>query len=86
MVSKMQSALNVVALHTALASQARTVAVLEAIEEDAIPSTTTAATTTTAIPAATRLMRRGRDPRESSSDIGAPRARKTRCASRRAPS
>jgi hypothetical protein len=60
-------------------------AVIEAIEEGATPSTTTSATTTI-IPATTRLRRRGREPREPSSDIAAPRARKTRRASRRAPS
>jgi hypothetical protein len=53
---------------TALASQARTAAVTEAIEEDAILSTT-AATTTTTTPAATRLRWRGREPREPSSNI-----------------
>ena len=70
---------------TALASQARTDAVTETIEEDAIPSTTATATTTT-IPVAARMRRRGREPREPSFDIDAPRARKTRRASRRAPS
>ena len=75
---------------TAFASQARThvdtAAVTEAIEEGATPSTTATTTTTTTIPAATCLRRRGREPREPSFDIVAPRARKTCRASRRAPS
>ena len=52
-----------------------TVAVTKAIEEDAVPPTTTSTTT---IPVATRVLRRGRQPREPNSGIAAPRTRKTR--------
>jgi hypothetical protein len=63
---------------TTTASQARddvnTIAVTEAIEEDAVPLTTVATTT---IPTATRVLRRGRQPREPTSGTTTPRTRKT---------
>ena len=64
---------------TATASQARvdveTAAVTKAIEEDAVMPTIT---TTTIVPAATRVLRRGRQPLETNSSIVTPRTRKTR--------